>query len=281
MHQPNVNDIALFFDFENISISLRKQGQSGPNFKKIMTWFSQFGRVVLARAYADWTTHKTFLMPLQANDFDPVFVTTHTSNHNGNTAVKNAVDMQIAVEATAVSYNRPNITTFGLLTGDKDYLPLVQHLRSKGKKVIVLAVQDCTSILLKRAVDSFVSYREMLAQLDGNSLQTIHLPDPIFEALLQAIKELETGGKPPLLASIKNRMDANMGGFNPKAHKRADGSHYGRFISFVKEAQRLGLVHITKSGDTYTVKPTGTVQDGYLNGFRPASDFPSAEMPLN
>jgi len=281
MSLPDKEDIALFFDFENISISLRKQNEPGPNFKKIMTWFSQLGRVVLARAYADWTAHKTFLMPLQANDFDPVFVTTHTSYGNGGTAVKNAVDMQIAVEATAVSYTHPNITTFGLLTGDKDYLPLVQHLRGMGKKVIVLAVQDCTSTLLKKAVDSFVSYREMLVQLNGNSSQNTPMPDPIFGTLLQAIRELEAGGKPPILASIKNQMDANMGGFNPKAYKRADGSHYGRFLSFVKEAQRLGLVHITKSGSTYTVKLTGAVQGGHLNNFRPSSDFPSAGVSLN
>jgi uncharacterized protein (TIGR00288 family) len=281
MHQPNVEDIALFFDFENIFISLRKQGQTGPNFKKIMTWFSRFGRVVLARAYADWTAHKAFLMPLQANDFDPVFVTTRTSHRNGSIAVKNAVDMQIAVEATAVSYNRPNITTFGLLTGDKDYLPLVQHLRSRGKKVIVLAVQDCTSKDLRKAVDSFVSYRGMLAQLDGNVSQTNQLPAPIFEALLRAIKELEAEGKPLLLSSIKNQMEANMNGFNPKAFKRADGSHYGRFLSFVKEAQRLGLVQITKSEDTYTVQSTGAVQDGYFNGIWPSSDSPSAGVPLN
>ncbi len=280
MHQTNVEDIALFFDFENIYISLCRQGHSKPNFKKIMAWYSQFGRVVLARAYADWTTHKTFLMPLQTNDFDPVFVTTHTTYHNGNTVVKNAVDMQIAVEATAVLYNRPNITTFGLLTGDKDYLPLVHHLRSMGKKVIVLAVQDCTSILLKKAVDLFVSYREMLAQLDNDSPQASSLPDPIFETLLQAIKELEAGGKPLLLTNIKNKMDAILGRFNFKDYKRADGTHYGKFLSFVKEAQRLGLVRITRSGDTYLVKPTGPY-DRYQGGFPPSPDFSTTPAPLN
>lgn len=278
MYQSAVEDVALFFDFENIFISLRKQGGQKPNFKKIMTWFSQFGRIVLARAYADWASHDTFLAPLQSNDFDPIFVTTYG---NGQGTLKNAVDMQIAVDATAVSFNRPHISTYGLLTGDKDYLPLVNHLRSKGKKVIVLAVADSASLFLKKAVDLFVPYREMLAQVDGRLLEVGQQIDPVFQLLVEALEQLRAKGKEPVLARVKSQMDTMTGGFDPKAHKRADGTHYGRFISFVKEAVRLGLVRLVQNENDIVVELLDKGGDKSVTGSTTFPSWPSGGLPLN
>lgn len=280
MYQSTVEDVALFFDFENISISLRKQGGQKPNFKKIMAWFSQFGRIVLAKAYADWATHYTFLAPLQSNDFDPVFVTTYSGNGQG--AVKNACDMQIAVDATAVSFNRPHISTYGLLTGDKDYLPLVNHLRSMGKRVIVLAVAESASIFLKKAVDLFVPYREMLAQVDGRTLPAGPQIDPAFELLVQALEQLKTEGKEPVLARVKSQMDKMIpGGFDPKAHKRANGTNYGRFLSFLKEAERQGLVQLMKKENDTIVKLVNKGDGKSLGSSSAIPAWPTGGMPLN
>lgn len=279
MSQLVVEDVALFFDFENIFISLRKQGGQKPNFKKIMTWFSQFGRIVLARAYADWASHDKFLAPLQSNDFDPVYVTTYTGNGQG--ALKNACDMQIAVEATAVSFNRPHISTYGLLTGDKDYLPLVNHLRSMGKRVIVLAVADSASVFLKKAVDLFVPYGEMLVQVDGRSLPVIPQRDPAFDLLVNALEQLKSEGKEPVLARVKLQMDKISGGFDPKAHKRADGTHYARFITFVKEGMRLGLVQLVQQEKDILVVLVEKGTNKLPAGTQPFPTWPSGRMPLN
>jgi uncharacterized protein (TIGR00288 family) len=279
MSQTTVEDVALFFDFENISISLWKQGGPKPSFKKIKTWFSQFGRVVVARAYADWSSHHTFLAPLQSNDFEPVFVDTHAGY--GHATVKNACDMQIVVEATAVSFMHPHISTFGLLTGDRDFMPLVNHLRGLGKKVIVMAVQDSASVQLKKAVDLFVTYREILEQLNGRSQAIAPKSGSVFDLLVGALKQLLADGKEPVLARVKTQMDNKIGGFNPKDYQRDDGTHYGRFISFVKEAERQGYVRLGKKGNDIIVELVDRGGDKLMSG-KPA--FPAwspGGMPLN
>lgn len=280
MTQLVVEDVALFFDFENIFIPLRKQGGPKPNFKKIKTWFSRFGRVVLARAYADWASHPAFLTPLQLSKFEPVFVETHVGN--GHRLMKNACDMNIGVQATAVSFTHPHISTYGLLTGDSDFLPLVNHLRGLGKKVIVVAVQDSASVHLKKAVDLFVTYREMLAQVDGRILPAGPQIDPAFELLLQALEQLKTEGKEPVLARVKSQMDKMIpGGFDPKAHKRANGTNYGRFLSFLKEAERQGLVQLMKKENDTIVKLVNKGDGKSLGSSSAIPAWPTGGMPLN
>ena len=279
MSQLLVEDVALFFDFENIAIPLWKQGGSKPNFKKIKTWFSRFGRVIVAKAYADWTSHRAFLAPLQSNDFEPVYVKTHSGN--GHMAVKNACDMQIAVDATAVSFTHPHITTFGLLTGDSDFIPVVNHLRRMGKKVIVMAVQDSASAQIKKAVDHFVTYHEMLAQLDGRSPVAAPPIDPVYDFLVGALKQILGEGKEPVLARVKTQLDKNTGGFDPKAYKNSKGENFDRFLSFVEEAGRLGFVRIVRQGNKIVVELVEKRSDKPLNGKSAFHTWPSGGMPLN
>ena len=46
-------DVAVFIDFENVYVSVRDKLDANPNFEMIMDRVEDFGRVVIARAYAD------------------------------------------------------------------------------------------------------------------------------------------------------------------------------------------------------------------------------------
>ncbi len=277
MCQSTIDDVAMFFDFENISISLRKQSGQKPDFKRIIAWFSRFGRVVLARAYADWSNQNSLLMPLEASGFSPVFVPTHANG--GSKPAKNAVDMQIAVEATAALYTHPNIKVFGLLTGDKDYLPLVRQLRSQGKKVIALAVQDSASTLLSDAVDEIFFYREMMALPDGRFYEPTKPVPSIYKTLCQAVKDLQAAGKEPLMERIKPRMQQILPGFDEKAYQRADGTPFTRFLEFVEEAQRWGVLCLVRKADGYVVELSNTFDHKRISDTLDGkTDSPSATM---
>ena len=75
--QDNNEDVVVFFDFENIVYSLRNKLGENPNFEVLMDKCQEYGRIVLARAYADWSRHNTVIAPLQASGFDPVYVPTY------------------------------------------------------------------------------------------------------------------------------------------------------------------------------------------------------------
>ena len=155
------DDVVVFFDYENIVYSLRQKLGENPNFELLMDKCQEYGRIVLARAYADWSHHNTVIAPLQASGFDPVYVPTYFYENKERKTRKNAVDIHIAIEAIEVMFTQPHIDTYILLTGDKDFIPLANALRRNGKTVIAIGVQGTTSPYMRQATDDFVFYHEL------------------------------------------------------------------------------------------------------------------------
>jgi len=160
-------DVAVFFDFENIVYSTRNCLNLNPDFGILMDCCRSFGRVVIARAYADWRRHApTVSSILHSQDIDPVFVPSYQYGRPGtnNGSIKNSVDMHLCVDAMRVLYRYPHLNAFVLISGDRDFIPLVRALRMEGKVVIGVGVADTTSTYLGRAVDHFVFYQDLLTR---------------------------------------------------------------------------------------------------------------------
>ena len=68
-HRP---DVAVFIDFENVYVSVRDKLDANPNFEMIMDRVEDFGRVVIARAYADWYRYPRVTSALYANGIEPM-----------------------------------------------------------------------------------------------------------------------------------------------------------------------------------------------------------------
>ena len=165
--QAESSDVAVFVDFENIVYSTRNCLNVNPDFGVLMNWCRQFGRVVIARAYADWRRHApTVSSILHNHDIDPVFVPSYQYGRSGNNhgSIKNSVDMHLCVDAMRVLYRYPHLDTFVLISGDRDFIPLVRALRMEGKTVFGIGVADTTSNYLGRAVDNFVFYQELVGR---------------------------------------------------------------------------------------------------------------------
>ncbi|MCB2408907.1 NYN domain-containing protein [Hymenobacter lucidus] len=58
---------------------------------------------------------------------------------------KNAADMQLCIDALEVLYTRSDIQTFVFMAGDRDYIPVIQHLRRQARRVVVVGFRDSTS----------------------------------------------------------------------------------------------------------------------------------------
>lgn len=187
--QGEGSDVAVFVDFENIVYSTRNCLNVNPDFGVLMNWCRQFGRVVIARAYADWRRHApTVSSILHNHDIDPVFVPSYQYGRTGNShgSIKNSVDMHLCVDAMRVLYRYPHLNTFVLISGDRDFIPLVRALRMEGKVVIGIGVADTTSNYLGRAVDHFVFYQELV----GRPLPARSSPAPEAVAHVQPVEEV-------------------------------------------------------------------------------------------
>jgi hypothetical protein len=54
---------------------------------------------------------------------------------------KNAADMRLCIDAMQILYTRPDIRTFVFVAGDRDYIPVIQHVQTQARTVKVVAFE--------------------------------------------------------------------------------------------------------------------------------------------
>ncbi len=183
-------DVAVFIDFENVYVSVRDKLDVNPNFEIIMDRVADLGRVVIARAYADWYRYPRVTSALYANGIEPMYVPTYYYDRDlGRTgrAIKNSVDMNLCIDAMKTLYTNPNIAKFVLATGDRDFIPLVNAIRQHGKEVIIIGVGGAASGHLAQSADEFIFYEQLLGkkpqplQADVPRIRTVERGRDMFE----------------------------------------------------------------------------------------------------
>ena len=244
-------DVAVFIDFENIYISVRNRYDANPNFESIMDLCQRYGRVTIARAFADWYRYPRVTNALYANAIEPMYVPTyHYDRDVGRTgrAIKNAVDMHLCIDLMKTLYAFPNIDTYVLITGDRDFIPLINAVRQQGKRTVVIGVAQATASHLAQAADEFLYYSQVVedtAEADDKS-------DP-YEVLVEAIKLARQRGHVSTLATLKLLMLELMPNFDERKIKNQQGRPFTKFKDFVRDAQRRGLVQVFTSGSVNEV----------------------------
>ncbi len=167
MDKANRDDVAVFVDFENVYVSVREKFDASPNFEVIMDRCEDYGRIVIARAYADWYRYPRVTSALFANGVEPMYVPTYYYDREmGRTGrpIKNSVDIHLCIDAMRTLFTQPNIRKFVLVTGDRDFIPLVNAIRQHGKDVIIIGIGGAASAHLAQSADEFLFY-EQLADL--------------------------------------------------------------------------------------------------------------------
>jgi uncharacterized protein (TIGR00288 family) len=149
--------IALFLDYENLAIGAREALGGGLfDFRPIADALAERGRVVVRRAYADWSRFEEDRRMLTRHNVELIEIPQRMG-----AVRKNAADIKMAVDAIELSFERDYITTFVLGTGDSDFTPLVQKLRELNRQVIGIGVEASTSALLPPACDEFLFYERL------------------------------------------------------------------------------------------------------------------------
>jgi uncharacterized LabA/DUF88 family protein len=149
--------IALFLDYENLAIGAREDLRGMMfDLKPVSDALAERGRVVVRRAYADWSYFENDRRMLTEQHVELIEIPQRMG-----TARKNAADIKLAVDAIELSFERDYITTFVICTGDSDFTPLVAKLRALNRRVIGVGLQASTSALLPPACDEFLFYERL------------------------------------------------------------------------------------------------------------------------
>ncbi|WP_422769912.1 NYN domain-containing protein [Plantactinospora sp. WMMC1484] len=146
--------IALFLDYENLALGARDHlGGLVFDFRPIADALAERGRVVVRRAYADWSFFGEDRRMLTRSHVELIEIPQRMGASR-----KNAADIKMAVDAVELAFERGYISTFVICTGDSDFTPLVHKLRELNKRVIGVGVEKSTSALLPPACDEFLYY---------------------------------------------------------------------------------------------------------------------------
>lgn len=236
-------DLAIFIDWENIYISTVTEYKAKPNVSAILEKAREYGRIVSATAYADWTEGDFRQAPptLYSNGITPKYISARY--FPGGKASKrrtNSIDVMLAVECADFIHKHPQVGTYVLVTGDGDFIPLVSLLRSQGNTVVVIGVSEATSYHLIESADHFISYASLLEEERSARVRDQEpkkkTADP-YEELVKAVKTLKDGGKARVLGQVKQQMIVQLGSFD----ERNQG--FKKFKDFVVEAERRNLVN--------------------------------------
>ncbi|MEV4656027.1 PIN domain-containing protein [Micromonospora sp. NPDC049301] len=146
--------IALFLDYENLALGARDhRGDVAFDFRPIGDALAERGRVVVRRAYADWSYFDEDRRMLTRSHVELIEIPQRMGASR-----KNAADIKMAVDAIELAFERDYISTFVICSGDSDFTPLVHKLRELNKRVIGVGVEGSTSALLPPACDEFLYY---------------------------------------------------------------------------------------------------------------------------
>ena len=142
------NEVAVFVDFENIRYSTINSFGREPD---PVTWRDKalgYGLMAVARAYADFDQHppqvrtRLDVAGIEAQHYPAK----RTVDQNNREKIESRSDLNYVIDIINTALTRPDIKTFLLFTGDKDFIRIVTTLRNRlGKRVIICGVPGSVS----------------------------------------------------------------------------------------------------------------------------------------
>lgn len=148
-------NVAVLIDYENVGLDA---------IQDLLDQLSDVGRVMIRRAYGDWSVQRGKQDQLLELGIEPIH------QYHSNKSGKNSSDIRLAIEAIDLLYNSP-IDTFVIVSSDSDFVPLVGKLRSSGKSVIVAGRREATSPTLIKSCDRYI-FLDVEKQVSSQSSQS-------------------------------------------------------------------------------------------------------------
>jgi len=156
--QPEIKNMALFCDFENIALGVQDAKYDKFDIGKVLERLLLKGSIVVKKAYCDWERYKSFKAPMHEASFEMIEIP-HVRQSG-----KNSADIRMVVDALDLCYTKAHVDTFVIISGDSDFSPLVSKLRENDKTVIGVGVKNSTSDLLIANCDEFIYYDDLVRE---------------------------------------------------------------------------------------------------------------------
>jgi uncharacterized protein (TIGR00288 family) len=244
------SSLAVLVDFENMARPGAK-GRGDFDIHLVLDRLAEKGRVLVKRAYADWSRYRDARHELQNAGLGLIEMP------SAREGAKNRADIQMAVDAMELAYARDHVDNFVIVSGDSDFTPLVGKLRELNKRVIGVGNRESASDLLVANCDEFIYYDTLVARAGGGSPRRRGgaggvNPVQLLQETLTALQR--EGTEWPLASVVKDSMRRKYPAFDETDHG------FSTFSKFLEDAAGTGMVKIQtdpRSG-TYRVELADT-----------------------
>src|SRR5258708_16928393 len=148
--------IAVFIDFDNIEIGVKSTLQREFDVAVVLEALKERGEIITKIAYANWgklenSTRQLSEYAVQMVQRDP--------SPRGD---KNGADINLALDALELAFTHDHINAFCIVSGDSDFIALVNKLNHYDKTVFVVGGKAFTSTILQKNCHEFISYESLL-----------------------------------------------------------------------------------------------------------------------
>jgi uncharacterized LabA/DUF88 family protein len=188
--------IGLFIDFDNVRYSLLNERGQEIDPKQLMAKAKKYGRVVVAKAYADFSEHPLeFRRSLEVAGIDVRDIP------KGGTikskSKKSSPEIAMVLDVFEFLLDKPSVDTLMLMTGDRDLIRLVTMARHRfDKRIVICGVPEAISRDLAAAADALDPLvppieAEVVPLATPLSLVESILPADVVESELRLIRSIQ------------------------------------------------------------------------------------------
>src|ERR1700691_1102358 len=266
--------LAVFIDFDNIEIGVKSTLHREFDVAAVLDALKERGEIVTCVAYANWGRQEAATRAMTEH---AVQMVQRDPSPRGD---KNGADINLALDALEMAFTHDHINAFAIVSGDSDFIALLNKLKQYDKRVFVLGGKAFTSTILQKNCHEFISYESLLdepklapppqprpahqqggqppQQQQPRGPQAHRRPAPLDLAqamplVERALQALERRSVRPQLGLLKSTMLQLDSAFSEKAY----GS--GSFTDFVEKLQKANYVQVTGGEGRYMIKRIGAV----------------------
>ena len=258
--------IAVFVDFDNIEMGVKSTLHREFDVAAVLDALKERGEIVTKFAYANWGRQELATRALSEH---AVQMVQRDPSPRGD---KNGADINLALDALEMAFTHDHINAFAIVSGDSDFIALVNKLEQYDKRVFVVGGRAFTSTILQKNCHEFVSYESIIDE-PGTRRQQQHQPQrepqqerpqrgpqsgrvaldlgqvmPLVERALGVLNRREVQPQVGLLKSTMLQLDST---FNEKAYGASS------FTDFVEKLQKADLVEAWGGEGRYMIRIKG------------------------
>ncbi|HEY3837670.1 MAG TPA: NYN domain-containing protein [Bryobacteraceae bacterium] len=148
--------IAVFIDFDNIEIGVKTTLQREFDVAAVLDSLKERGEIVTKFAYANWGRMEGSTRALSEH---AVQMVQRDPSPRGD---KNGADINLALDALEMALRHEHINAFAIVSGDSDFIALVNKLKQYDKTVFVVGGRAFTSTILQKNCHEFISYESVI-----------------------------------------------------------------------------------------------------------------------